>query len=69
VDLRCRPDVEEIAEAYALHHLSPEDADHFEAHYLVCPACARIAEREAEFVRVMRAALAEYRRKRAAPAN
>jgi hypothetical protein len=54
---QCPADPDEIAEAYLLHHLAPEETRAFEDHYMTCGRCAGIvADAEAFIVAMKRAA-------------
>lgn len=44
--MNCPLDVVELAEAYLLNRLPAPEAAAFEEHYLACPRCAEILERE-----------------------
>lgn len=48
---------DEAIEQYSLGRLSAAEAEKFEEHLLICPACQERLEREDEFTRSMRAAL------------
>ncbi len=55
----CPKHPNETAEALYLGRLSPADAQAFEAHMHVCPLCAAIYARNAEFIDALRTAVQE----------
>jgi anti-sigma factor RsiW len=57
----CPPDPPEVAESYVMGRLGTEDARAFEAHFLICPACASAVEDADKFVRAIRTAAQRLR--------
>jgi hypothetical protein len=53
----CTADPRSLAEAYLLSRMSPEEATAFEDHYIMCPKCAGMLEREEGLIDRIRAGL------------
>lgn len=49
---------EDVAEAYLLGHMSRQEEQSFEEHFLCCEVCASAVESAAIFIRAFRAAVA-----------
>ena len=56
---RCPSDTESVAEANCMGKLAPQRAQQFTEHCANCPKCARQLQHAREFIRTIRAALAE----------
>jgi len=54
---------EEVAEAYAMGSLSATDSGAFNEHLLVCRKCQAAVENAEEYVRAMRTAAAQIRKR------